>query len=188
VKWAIGIDPGFGETGMVLRRHGDDAVVEYALLARGPGEHAFPRTVALVDQVGSQLEEWISAYHIRDLDVALETPIYNANPHSFELQWRLVHAIEEWLYFCVTGMVRALWLTEVSPTTSKKLGGGRGGASKPEIAARMPVLACPPAASDSLYTVADAWAHSLSAWRKDATHIDFTHLKIGGNDDTRETT
>lgn len=158
-RWAIGIDPGFGETGLVLRR--GNKVRAWATLSCPPNGTPYFRTLALAWAVQEILIEWIGKHKVKRLDIGIETPIYK-NAHSFELQWRLVQEIESNV---VLLNVPELWLTEVGPTASKKLATGNGSASKNAM-----IAACPFFPNDLGYeretaeAIADAWAHSLAAW------------------------
>ena len=173
VKWTIGVDPGFGETGLVLRRGTE--VTAWATLSCPPNGSAYLRTSALAFRVCDIMMEWVAKYKIQRLDVAIETPIYNANPHSFELQWRLLHDIESNTTLLA---VEDLWLTEVGPSTSKKLATGSGSASKIKIIYASPfadvlIKETTGIQPHTLETLADAWAHSLAAWQgcPDCTRI-----------------
>lgn len=190
--WTIGVDPGFKETGLVLRR-GNKEVEAWSTFQCRPNGSAYMRTTALAFAVTDRMMDWVRDYKITHLDVAIETPIYNSNPRSFELQWRLVQDIEANI---VLLDVQELWLTEVGPTTSKHLATGDGSAKKHTIFAHSPFrtmrpsLLIPslveevfeaktltPAETHTLYSLSDAWAHSLAAWRgcKDCTRVRLTN-------------
>lgn len=160
-RWTIGIDPGFGQTGVVLLRGPE--VKEFAVYSRGPGEPAFQRTAYLGEKILNTLHQWLLRYGIERLDVAIETPIWKKNAHNFELQWRLVHHIEFGLWVWVSSETR-LWVTEVPPTTSKKLATGDGRASKETVAEASPFLRANFPDDTTWTTLGDAWAHSRAAW------------------------
>lgn len=159
-KWTIGADPGFKETGLVLRRSHE--VVAWSTFKCKPNGSPYMRTTALAFAVIDRMMDWVRDYEIEALDVSVETPIYNSNARSFELQWRLVQEIESNLALLTS---RQLWLTEVGPTTSKRLATGNGKADKESIFAASPFgLEVLGQDLHTQHTLADAWAHSLAAW------------------------
>ena len=176
MKYAIGIDPGVTQTGLVLRRGNE--ILAHQTYSVSRGECACMRVVSLADVIVGKIDDWIFQYDICVLDTAIETPIYNSNPKGFELQWRLVQAIETGIIDVLDGFVGEIWITEVGPTASKKLSTGRGNANKPEIAAASPFEEEDFPNTNSFYTIADAWSHSLAAWEgcKDCNRIDVTNM------------
>ena len=190
--WSIGIDPGFVETGVVLIRGRE--VEDYRTLRCPAGDTALKRAEALATEVMTIIEGWITDHEILKLDVAIETPIYKHNAHSFELQWRLVQEIESMLGV-MSLVVDELWLTEVPPATSKKKATGKGGATKLEIAQASPFGWHDSWNDHTWHTLADAWAHSLSTWGecKRCTRINISEWSlptvkiISGGPDERET-
>lgn len=172
--WTIGVDPGFKETGLVLRR-GNKEVKAWSTFQCRPNGSAYMRTTALAFAVTDRMMDWVRDYKITHLDVSIETPIYNSNPRSFELQWRLVQDIEANI---VLLDVQELWLTEVGPTTSKRLATGKGKATKDEMVESAPeVMYREKMLPHTAETLADAWAHSLAAWRgcADCTRVRLTN-------------
>jgi Holliday junction resolvasome RuvABC endonuclease subunit len=171
-SWSIGVDPGFRETGLVLRR--GEEVVAWSTFQCKPNGSAYLRTTALAFAVVDRMMDWVRDYEIARLDVAVETPIYNSNPKSFELQWRLVQDIEANMVLLNVG---DLWLTEVGPTTSKHLATGNGKATKDEMVEVAPEVMYREAMTlHTAETLADAWAHSLATWGdcKDCVRVDLS--------------
>lgn len=175
-QWSIGIDPGFGETGLVLR-HGT-RVREFGVLSCRAGPPPVSRTFALTQRVMDLVQQWVMRYKIRELDVAIERPIWNKNASAFELQWRLVQHLESSLYQIADTM--QLWITEVSPGTSKKLATGNGGADKNEVAAASPFGPEDFPQGNTWTTLGDAWAHSLAAWTEGdgRLRLSYTDMKF----------
>lgn len=170
-KFSLGIDPGFTETGLVLRLDGQrKQILEGVVLSCRPNGSAFMRTLALCDQITDYIGAWIDLYEILYIDITIERPIYNQNPDSFEKQWRLVQAIESQLVLMPImaelddQLLREYWLTEVMPSTSKKLATGDGKANKYRVARVSPFLEQDFEKRDTWQTLGDAWSHSLAAW------------------------
>ena len=198
-RWSIGCDPGFGETGIVLVRHDGESrhVQAWATFSCHPNGSAYKRTEVLGVAVVTQIEQWCRRYRIEYLDFAIETPLWKKNARSFELQWRLVQELEG-LVASQEIALQELWLTEVSPTRSKKMATGRGSAQKSAIVKASPFahlgphvghihLKCEgmlaldsladPYKKDTVETLADAWAHSLATWGgcRDCTRVEINY-------------
>ena len=72
--WSLGIDPGFIETGLVLRRSAEpDEVLAFATFkehsVRLPG---FIRAIALADAICEKANEWREYFDIHILDTCIE--------------------------------------------------------------------------------------------------------------------
>lgn len=167
-RWIVGIDPGFTETGMVLRQESRpvkdvSSLATYTLDSKQGGWMVpCTRSISLASSICECLVGWIHLFKIQTLEVCLEMPIYNGGVDTLTLQMRLIQDIEHGLMSVVEPELRTLYLTEVNNATSKKLATGHGGAKKPEMVAASPFV-------DAEYTtptkqaLADAWAHSLAA-------------------------
>ena len=180
-RWCVGIDPGLGETGVVLCREDgrrDLVIVESATYscATQTGVPDICRVTALAGAVVDLLTEWQEAYSIEAWDVSIEHPVYKRNAKGFQRQIQLYESIMEGILFQISGWMDECWVTEVNPMTSKSLAGcGRS---------EKPVEQSPFAKSD--YTIAtkealaDAWAHALGTWgvAKRATRTPFHNLRI----------
>jgi hypothetical protein len=179
--YTIAADPGVGETGLILLAPGSSRdVLEYATFSCPPNGSAFGRTMALSDQIAMRMGVWMDKYAVEYVDICIETPIWNKSPRSFELQWRLVQAIEMLLYMhaCLADL-KECWITEVPPTTSKRLATSDGGASKDRVAEFSPFERGDFKSVDTWRTLGDTWAHSLAAWGAAGTRRNFTKLKLG---------
>jgi len=170
--FSVGIDPGYGETGVVLVEHSEytDSLIEYGLVRDHFGS-SFPtvfRSQAVAVRVIERLLEWVHKHHIRFLDIAIEMPIYNLNVDAFAKQSTLIQAIEALICSHVAPLVERCWIVEPSPSESKHLATGSGSATKAEVFRASP-YSRPQFKSvrealgeSSVETLADAWAHSLA--------------------------
>jgi Holliday junction resolvasome RuvABC endonuclease subunit len=98
---------------------------------------------------------------------------------NYSKQMRLIHAIEMILFVME---IRNFYLTEVPPTTSKRLATGDGRARKEDIIDVSPFAGQRGPAAEAL---ADAWAHSLSAgdgqWFMNKEYLVVCPPKLGDN-------
>ena len=159
-KYSIGLDPGFGETGMFLGKDvgNDIRMLDYASF-RCPKKSVpdLARAVSLAGAVVNRILGWIDDYGIEALDISIELPIYNGDAQTLIKQARLLEEIESAIFYMVAGQLRECWLTEVNPSTSKFL------VNCPPN--RKPVPESPFADSQEMEVptqeaLADAWAHS----------------------------
>jgi len=177
-RWALGIDPGLTETGLVLSQENDrrDLVpVAWATFKSPPGDEDLPRVVALAGTIINQIIDWRDEHDIDEIDIAIEYPILKNNVVGFFKQVRLYQEIESGILFMLAGLLEECWVTEVNPVTSKALA-GVGRSEKP--------TAVSPFADygrnvNTREALADAWAHSLATWRvaKSATRLPFHSLR-----------
>lgn len=162
--WVLGIDPGFGMTGLVLRREDARDVVAwatYTLPRENAPELQMLRSVSLAQAIVDCVAEWIAEYDVRVLEVCIEQPIYNHNAKILMLQCRLFEDIERGLAEAIEPVLDQLWFTEVNPMRSKLLLAHDGSANKRAMIAASPfVEAAHP--QDVKEALADAFAHSLA--------------------------
>lgn len=176
-RWVIGIDPGFGMTGLVLRREDSPEVVAWACYAL-PREEApdaqVLRSASLAQAVVDCASAWVLEHDIEELEVCIEQPIYNHNAKILMLQIRLFEDIEQALVQMIESEVTSLWITEMNPSTSKRLLAKDGKAGKREMIAASPFKDLPQvqAVKEAL---ADAYAHSLSAGTR---QYDITNMQM----------
>ncbi len=175
MRWSIGIDPGYGELGMLVAPDGDDIVptewATYTCPKRGVPD--LSRSVSVAGCVINRIVGWVDKYEIKELDIAVETPVFKRNPKTYTIQTDLIQEIKSGLFHVVAGLTDECWLTLVNPQTSKMLagcgprekpvaqspwGGGRFRVKGPE-GATLPGMTM--ATREAL---ADAWAHSLATW------------------------
>jgi len=165
--YSVGIDPGYGEAGIVLRRGPD--VLEFGLVSDEYG-HGFPtvfRSQAVAACLIGKLIGWIGEHGIVELDIAIERPIYNQHPENFAKQYTQVQALQALVCSEVAPLLKTCWISEPNPSESKKLATGEGDAGKPEMLQMSPFATMGLVADlrlQSRWTLADAWAHSLATW------------------------
>jgi Holliday junction resolvasome RuvABC endonuclease subunit len=188
MRWSIGIDPGFGMTGVVLLKASEqEKVVDAAVFSCGAsaGNH-FERTISLSASVVDQVCRWITDHKITHLDIGIETPIFgkHRNANVFSLQWRLIQELESGLVYVPASFdgMRELWITEIHNKTSKMLATGSGEADKPAMIAASPFNGNKEFDQSRLEALADAWAHSLCTWdvagvRMNATEQQFVEVR-----------
>jgi Holliday junction resolvasome RuvABC endonuclease subunit len=185
-RWAIGIDPGLRETGVVLCKDGvEPEMMEWVTYSCPPGDADITRVVSLGGSVVDCIVGWIREYGIEELDVTIELPVYTHNAASFTKQIRLVEEIESGLFHVVTDCVSKLYMTEVYPSTSKGLLANNGRAGKDEMIEcyeRVTQQEWPAGTKKhTKETVADAYAHSLASWMSGGnlrlSRMDFTRLR-----------
>jgi Holliday junction resolvasome RuvABC endonuclease subunit len=176
-RHTIAIDPGFGETGILLK-HGTE-VKEWGVFSCRSGPPPFSRAVSLVERLMDLTQQWVARYKIEELEVVIERPVWNRNASTFELQWRLIQHLESALWIWVSEDVK-LWVTEVHNATSKKLATGDGGADKEKVAEASPFRRADFPSETTWTTLGDTWAHSLAAWGKNGTglRLCYTDLKM----------
>jgi Holliday junction resolvasome RuvABC endonuclease subunit len=176
-RWVVGIDPGFGMTGVVLRQEKSREVVAWACYClpreNAPGAQVL-RSASLAQAVADCISGWIIEHEISVLEVCIELPIYSHNAAILILQIRLFEDIEQAMAQMIVAQVEQLWLTEMYPATSKSLLAGNGAANK-----RQMILASPFAGLAEVQeikeAIADAYAHSLSAGKQ---QYDLTSMKM----------
>lgn len=168
MKWAIGYDLGFGETGLVLVRIDDNdkrTPVAWATMTCGPDGSNANRAVSLADAIIEKVVKWVQEHDIKRLSNSIETPYYNTNPNTYEKQYRLLQAVESGIIFVVSPLLEECEIVELSNSTSKHLATGLGDASKLLVLDRAPkAIQNIKANQGTRTTVGDAWAHSLAAW------------------------
>jgi Holliday junction resolvasome RuvABC endonuclease subunit len=165
MRYAVGIDPGLTETGVVLCEDDDDLTpVAWATFSSPTGHTTLARVVSLASEVVALLMGWCQEYDIKELDVAIETPIQKVNVASFGKQMRLLQEIESGVFHIVAGNLDQCWVTEVNPIQSKQLATGNPRAGKDLM------VNCSPfenyiVRKSTLEAIADAWAHANAAWK-----------------------
>lgn len=179
-QWVIGIDPGFGMTGLVLMR--GDTVAAFASYTSPPDDNVIGRVTSMSNSVVTQILKWVWQFEIQELSISIETPIYNSNAGTLMLQMRLFQDIESGLYHLIApeliGGVCNVY--EVNPTTSKTLATGSARATKGEIITASPLLALwaeSPMPQEIMEALADAWAHSLAVYDEDSEGVDMVNLE-----------
>ena len=167
-KWVLGIDPGFGNTGAVLRLVDEQEVVDAAcwyndnvhdwnvLRAMSIAIPLIERAVALVQENG-----------VECLEVCIEYPVYNGNAKVLMSQMTLYTLLQVYVYDYLVPLVPEVYLSTVNNRTSKKLLAHDGSADKQAMIEASPWAGCDDLTYSQLHTLADSYAHSLSAGRQE---------------------
>jgi Holliday junction resolvasome RuvABC endonuclease subunit len=159
--WSIGIDPGFGLSGVVLVR--DKEVVDWALHSMPPSESPdWIRAASLASGIIQSISSWVDTYKIEAVMLGVEVPVYNLNPRTFCLQSRLLQEIETGLTIVVGSEVEEVYITEVNPGSAKKALTGNARANKKDMIAAGP-WARSSMTYDERHTLSDAYAMALCA-------------------------
>lgn len=125
--FTIGIDPGFGRTGVVVLNE-DNKVVNYATFSSNyPSAETHHRVEALAEEVAV----FLMGYPSDKCVISIERPVYNKNASAFEKQWRFFQGL---LTRLAPVMPEAL-CCEVDNGTAKKALTGNGKADKLEMVA-----------------------------------------------------
>ncbi len=169
MRYSIGVDPGLGETGVVLCKDDDDLTpIAWATFNSPTGHSTLARAMALGTEVVSQILAWVHEYGIKKLDIAIELPIYSYNANSYEKQIRLLQEIESGIFYMVAGVCEECWVTEINPRQSKLLATGNGNANKDEVIVCSPFKDykefSPSIKKPTVEALADAWAHANATW------------------------
>lgn len=178
MRYAIGIDPGLTETGVVLCQDDDDLTpIAWSTFSSPTGHTTLARVVSLAAEIVSLLVDWVTEFDIKELDVAIETPIHKANIASYGKQMRLLQEIESGVFHIVAGELDVCWITEVNPVQSKMLATGNPRANKDMMVEYSPFESYIVRKS-TLEAIADAWAHANAAWggQKGAPRANFAAI------------
>ena len=165
-QYTLGVDPGYGGTGAVLRPIDDPEPVAWAIWENhSVDEWATMRSISIAFPLVETALGWIEEFDIQELDFCIEYPIYNRNAGALMKQMSLYTMIQSYAYDYLRPYLRHLWLTEVNPRVSKAKLAHDGRAGKPAM-----IKASPWCNYKELgltyaqaHTLADAYAHSLSA-------------------------
>ena len=160
----LGVDPGYGNTGVVLRLH-SEADAKAAVCYRNDqptDEWDILRSEAICIPMIEQIVAWINTYDIEELEVCLEVPFYAKNAQVLLKQMTLFVLIQKYVWDYLVPIVDEVYLTIVSNKTSKaKL--AHGGADKLEMVKASPWAGNNDITFNQAHTLADAYAHSLSS-------------------------
>jgi Holliday junction resolvasome RuvABC endonuclease subunit len=168
MRYVVGIDPGFRETGLALSRVDDldhFTMLGWVTLSSPPDDADTLRAIAMADQVLMEILGWINTYKITELDVVIELPVYNHSAVTYTKQVRLLEEIQARLYQLLPSGVQAT-MTEVYPATSKAYLTGDARAKKNAMVAvlykqQAHMFGNVVLGTHTAETIADAYAHSL---------------------------
>ncbi len=165
----VGIDPGFGATGVVVTDKDKNPLRWLVISSRDARKRLIPRANGIADTVVDFVVKCISELGAKDVAISIESPVYNGNPVIFSKQLYLLALLETYLWFILAGGDVDCTLNVCNPTTSKHLATGDGWADKQEMIEHSPFETMSDAGISDIEfpcvqeTLADAWAHSLSA-------------------------
>jgi len=165
-QWVVGIDPGYGHTGAVLRRVEEPEPVAWACWSNDcTQEWPTLRAMTIAFPLVSTVIGWILEYGIEDLEICIEYPVYTGNAKGLMVQMSLYDMIRAYVYDYLRPHTERLWVTEVNPTTSKSKLAHDGRADKKEMIAASPWAQYKEHGLTYVqaHTLADSYAHSLSA-------------------------
>lgn len=165
----LGIDPGYGNTGAVLRLASEDSV-EAAACWRNDnvGEWDVLRAMSICIPMMEQILAWVDEFNIEELEVVIETPFLNRNPGTLMVQMYLFVLAQAYVYDYLVPVVPQVYLTVVHNATSKSKLAHKKSASKSEMIAASPWkdYKNEGLTFNQAETLADAYAHSLSAYNE----------------------
>jgi hypothetical protein len=113
-----------------------------------------------------QVIAWVTEYDIEELEVCVETPFVNRNPGTLIVQMYLFVLVQAYVYDYLVPLVPQVYLTIVHNATSKtKLAHDRSATKSQMIAAsEWKDYKKDDLTFNQAETLADAFAHSLSAY------------------------
>jgi Holliday junction resolvasome RuvABC endonuclease subunit len=176
-RWRVGIDPGFGMTGLILMKGNE--VAAFSSFTSPPSDDVIGRVTAMSNSIVTHILKWIWQFELEQLDIGIETPVYNSNAGTLMLQMRLLQDVESGIYHLIAPELKECMLYEVNPVTSKSLSTGNGKADKAAIIVASPLCALwstEPAPQEIMEAVADAWSHSLIVLDVNAVGNDMVKL------------
>jgi len=168
MQHVMGLDPGFGESGVVLIDE-DERPLEWFTLSRKTGDD-LSRAIIMGDKITNWITTMADKYDMQDLRIGLELPVVavkkvgsrvvGMNASTYAKQMRLYHEIESQLLLKIIHLKLHIEIAEIGNATSKRLLTGDGRADKGKM------LACGPFTQHkpkyTAITLSDAYAHALA--------------------------
>lgn len=160
----LGVDPGFGNTGAILRL-ADERKVRAAVCWSNDETRDWYilRAMSIAIPMMEQCLAWINEHDIECLEVCIEEPIYSNNPKILMIQMSLFAMVQIYVFDYLVPHVPEIYLTIVNNKTSKRLLAHDGNADKAAMIKASPWSDRKDLTFSQLHTLADAYAHSLSA-------------------------
>ena len=165
-QYALGVDPGYGGTGAVLRQVDEPEPIAWAMWeSKKVNDWTTLRSMSIAVPLIETTLGWINEYGITELDFCIEYPVYNRNAGALMKQMSLYTMLQSYAWDYLRPNLTKLWLTEVNPNTSKSKLAHDGKAKKPAMIAASPWADYKKLGLtfEQAHTLADAYAHSLSA-------------------------
>ena len=195
-KWVLGIDPGLGNTGAVLRL-ASEGKSKAGVCWRNENTHEWDvlRAQSICVPMMEQVLSWVDEYDIEDLEVCIETPFLNrnkrtgfSNPGTLMVQMYLFVLAQAYVYDYLVPVVPQVYLTIVHNATSKTKLTHNKSADKSEMIAHSEWkdYKNEGLTFNQAETLADAFAHSLSAYKQQfdlssmAQYAVSANCKVGG--------
>lgn len=121
------------------------------------------RSMSIAIPMMEQCLAWVHQHDIECLEVCVEEPIYNRNARNLMVQMSLFTMIQAYVYDYLVPVVPEVYLTLVNNKTSKRLMAHDGSADKYAMIKASKWAGRSDLNYDTKHTLADAYAHSLSA-------------------------
>lgn len=166
-KWVLGVDPGYGNTGAVLRLASSNKPVAVKAWSNdNTNEWDITRSMSIAIPLIESAVAWVQEHDIEHLEVCIEYPVYNGNAVILMKQLVLYTMIQMYVYDYLVPLVDEVYLTQVNNKTSKSKLCGDGTANKSLMIEHSPFAGRADLNYDQKHTAADAFAHSLSAGKQ----------------------
>lgn len=160
-EWVLGIDPGFNNTGAVLRLTGEDTLEAACWSNNNTNDWEVLRAMSICIPMMETVLAWLHKHNITELKICLEDPVYNSNAKTFMVQMVLYTMIQTYIYDYLVPVLDKVYLTYVNNKSSKKRMTGDGNASKEAMIAASHWVGRKDMTYNQRHTLADAYAHSL---------------------------
>lgn len=148
------------------------------------------RAMSICIPMMEQVLAWVEEYDIEELEVCIETPFLNRNPGTLMVQMYLFVLAQAYVYDYLVPIVPQVYLSIVHNATSKaKLAHDKSADKSKMIAhSEWKDYKDEGLTFNQAETLADAFAHSLSAYKQDfnltelAQYIVPANCEVGGED------
>lgn len=141
------------------------------------------RAMSICIPMMEQVLAWVDEYDIEHLEVCIETPFLSRNPGTFMVQSYLFVLLQAYIYDYLVPIVPQVYLSVVHNTTSKAKMTDNGGASKAQMiaASEWSDYAAQGLTFNQAETLADAYAHSLSAYNEEFNLSELAQYTVEAN-------
>lgn len=149
------------------------------------------RAMSICIPMMEQTLAWVDKYEIENLEVVIETPFLNtSNPGTLMVQMSLFVLLQAYVYDYLVPIVPQVYLSIVHNTTSKSKLAHDGKADKKAMinASEWKDYKEQGITFNQAHTLADAYAHSLSAYKQEynlsqlAQYTVQPNFRMGGED------
>lgn len=190
-RYVLGMDPGLGNTGAVLRLASDNKSLAGSCWRNdNVGEWDVLRAQSICIPMMEQVLAWVDKYDIEELEVCIETPFLNRNPGTMIVQMYLFVLAQAYVFDYLVPIVPQVYLTVVHNATSKSKLAHIRGATKSQMieASEWKNYKDMGLTFNQAETLADSYAHSLSAYREQfdltamAQYMVEPNCEVGGDE------